>query len=64
VFQDYPDASFLDSMLYKWVQVAYKSGQYQLAADKCAQLLTEYPASKSAKGALKYQKSIDKKLGR
>ncbi len=63
VFQDYPDASFLDSMLYKWVQVAYKSGQYQLAADKCAQLLTEYPESKSAKKALKDQAKIAKKLG-
>jgi TolA-binding protein len=63
VFQDYPDASFLDSMLYKWVQVAYTSGQYPLAAKKCAQLLSEYPESAAAKKALKYQKLIAKKLG-
>jgi TolA-binding protein len=63
VFQDYPDASFLDGMLYRWVQVAYKSGQYQVAADKCAQLLTEYPESASAKKALKDQAKIAKMLG-
>jgi len=62
VFQDYPDASFLDGMLYRWVQVAYKSGQFQLAADKCAQLLTEYPESASAKKALKMQPKIAAKL--
>ncbi|MFC1600898.1 tetratricopeptide repeat protein [Candidatus Sumerlaeota bacterium] len=62
VFQDYPDASFLDKMLYKWIVAAYRSGQYRMAADKCAQLLAEYPESESAKKALKYQQTIERKL--
>ena len=63
VFQDYPDASFLDEMLFKWIVTAYRSGQYQIAAAKCTQLLAEYPESASAKKTLKYQQAIAKKLG-
>ena len=29
VFQDYPDAPFLDSMLLKWVLVAYRMGDFE-----------------------------------
>ncbi|MFM9194313.1 MAG: tetratricopeptide repeat protein, partial [Planctomycetia bacterium] len=39
IFQDYPDAQFLDAMLLKWVMVAYRTGDFQRAYDKCTQLL-------------------------
>ena len=48
IFQDYPDANFLDEMLLKWVYVAYRMGNFQKANDKCSQLIFEYPASPHA----------------
>ena len=51
IFQDHPDAKFLDSMLMKWVLVAYSAGDYAKAHDKCAQLLFEYPSSPYAEKA-------------
>jgi len=62
VFQDYPDARFLDSMLLKWVIAAYRMGNYQLAKDKASQLLAEYPNSKYAGKAQKFLGVIEKKL--
>ena len=64
IFQDYPDASFLDSMLLKWVLVASSSGDYQKASDKCAQLIFEYPESSYAETAKKFMPKIDEKLKR
>jgi TolA-binding protein len=63
VFQDYPDASFLDEMLYKWILASYKLGQLDVAKEKCAQLLSNYPDSESAVKAKKIQDIIDRKLG-
>ena len=51
IFQDYPDAQFLDAMLLKWVMVSYRTGDFQKAFDKCSQLLFEYPASPYAERA-------------
>lgn len=62
IFQDHPDASFLDAMLLKWVLVAYRSGDYAKARDKCAQLLFEYPGSSYAEKAKEVQPRLDAKL--
>ena len=61
MFQDYPDASFLDSMLLKWVLVAYRSGDYTKAAEKCSQLLFEYPESPYAEKAKQIVPKIEAK---
>jgi TolA-binding protein len=62
VFQDHPDASFLDAMLLKWVLVAYSSGDYAKAREKCALLLFEYPGSPYAEKAKQIMPKIDAKL--
>jgi len=48
VFQDYPDAGFLDEMLLKWAIAGYRLGNLKLAQEKTMQLMSEYPGSKSA----------------
>jgi TolA-binding protein len=62
VFQDYPDAQFLDAMLLKWVMVAYRMGDVQKAHDKCTQLLFEYPASPYAERGRAIMPKIEAKL--
>ena len=62
VFQDYPDAKFLDVMLYKWEVAAYRKGDYATAKAKAEQLLSEYPNSKLAEKARKDLETINKKL--
>jgi len=64
VFQDYPDGDFLDSMLLKWVVVAYRKGDFKTAHSKCSQLLFEYPASAHAATAKQILPKIEKRLGR
>jgi len=61
VFEDYPDASFLDRMLLKWVIAAYRLGNFTLAKQKVDQLLAEYPNSTLAPKARKFQEIIEKK---
>lgn len=63
VFQDYPDASFLDRMLLKWVIAAYRVGNFAMAKQKVDQLLAEYPNSTLAPKARKFQEIIARKLG-
>ena len=63
VFQDYPDASFLDKMLLKWVIASYRMGNFAVAKQKAEQLLSEYPNSKSAEKARTFLEVINKKLG-
>lgn len=53
IFQDYPDAEWLDSMLLKWVIVAYRMGDKQKALAKCEKLLFDWPNSKHAPKAKK-----------
>ena len=53
IFQDHPDADFLDQMLLKWIGVAAKMGDYQKAHKKCRQLIFSYPGSVCAKKAKK-----------
>jgi TolA-binding protein len=62
VFQDYPDAQFLDAMLLKWVMVAYRMGDVQKAHEKCSQLLFEYPASPYAERGRAIMPKIEAKL--
>ena len=62
VTQDYPDASFLDRMLLKWVIASYRMGNYPQAKEKAEQLLSEYPNSKSAEKARGFLDVINKKL--
>ncbi len=63
VTQDYPDASFLDRMLLKWVIASYRMGNYPMAKQKVEQLLSEYPNSKSAEKARSFLEIIEKKMG-
>ena len=62
VFQDYPDAQFLDAMLLKWVMVAYRMGDVQKAHDKCTQLLFEFPSSPYAERGRAIMPKIEAKL--
>jgi len=61
-FVDYPDAEFLDKMLLRWVVAAYRMGRYELAMEKCQQLLSEYPDSPLIPKAVAFRKSIERKL--
>jgi len=49
VFIDYQDEEFLDEMLYRWIIVAFESGNYQKALSKYQQLISEYPGSRAAR---------------
>jgi len=62
IFQDHPDAPFLDNMLLKWVIVAYRQGNFQRAHDKCTQLLFEYPESAFAAKAKELLPRIEEKV--
>ena len=62
VFQDHPDANFLDAMLLKWVLVAYRSGEVAKAYEKCSKLLLEYPESTYATKAKQIMPQIEARL--
>lgn len=62
IFQDYPDADFLDSMLLKWVIVSYRMGDYRKAHAKCQKLLFDWPSSKFAPKAKKILPKLVAKL--
>jgi TolA-binding protein len=49
-------------MLLKWVLVAYRSGDYPKARDKCTQLLFEYPESPYAQKAKQILPRIEGQL--
>lgn len=51
VFEDYPDAPWLDEMLLKWGVVMYRLGNRQGARQKFQRVIEEYPGGKSAKTA-------------
>lgn len=53
VFNDFPDAAFLDEMLLLWANVGYRMGDSELAKSKLRQLLFEYPASNHVEEARK-----------
>ncbi|MFW5682478.1 MAG: tetratricopeptide repeat protein [Phycisphaeraceae bacterium] len=62
VFIDYPDASFLDTMLMKWVQASYRMGDLSTAKAKCDQLLSEFPSSQWASKAKEFRTIIMRKM--
>lgn len=51
IFEDHPDARFLDGMLLKWVIVSYRMGDTTKSKSKCEQLLFEFPESPYAERA-------------
>ncbi len=48
VFQDYPDAPWLDEMLLKWGVVNHRMGQREAAVAKFQRLVEEYPGGQAA----------------
>lgn len=62
IFQDHPDAAFLDGMLLKWVLVSFRMGNFQRAHEKCTQLLFEYPESRYAEKAKGLLPRIEEKV--
>ena len=62
VFMDYQDAEFLDRMLLKWVIVGFRMGNFEKAAEKCRQLIFEYPGSPYAERAKQVLPKIEQKL--
>ena len=62
IFQDYPDAEFLDQMLYKAVIASYNSSDFKRAYAKATQLLSEYPSSKDATTVKNILPRIEKRL--
>lgn len=58
VFQDYPDAPWLDEMLLKWGIVKNRMGDREGAKEKFRQLIEEYPGGKSAKTAAGFLKRL------
>jgi len=51
IFVDYQDEDFLDEMLYRWIIVAFRSGDYGKALSKYEQLISEHPGSRAARQA-------------
>jgi len=60
VFQDYPDAPWLDEMLLKWGVVCHRLGNRADAIEKFRRILEEYPGGASAKQATAFLKKLDK----
>lgn len=48
VFQDYPDAPWLDEMLLKWGVVCHRMGDGEGAVEKFRRLVEEYPGGQAA----------------
>lgn len=54
VFQDYPDAPWLDEMLLKWGVVVHRMGDTEGAKAKFQRIVEEYPGGNAAKTATKF----------
>ena len=61
VFQDYPDAPWLDEMLLKWGVVCHRLGNRADALAKFHRLLEEYPGGQAAKQAANFIKRLESK---
>jgi len=53
VFNDYPDAAFLDEMLLLWANVGFRMGDTETAKAKLQQLIFDYPSSQHVAEAQK-----------
>lgn len=58
VFLDYQDADFLPKMLVKWIIVAMRMGDKEMAREKAQKLMTDYP--KMAEKAREYIRFIER----
>ena len=59
VFNEYPDAEFLDEMLMLWAKVAYRMGDLAMAQTKLRQLIFDYPTSSQAGEARKMLSGLE-----
>lgn len=59
VFNEYPDAEFLDEMLMLWAKVAYRMGDLAMAQTKLRQLIFDYPTSNQAGEARKMLSGLE-----
>lgn len=59
VFEDYPDAPWLDEMLVKWGVILHRQGDKEGATSKFRQVLEEYPNGKAAKMAAQFLKRLE-----
>ncbi|MFP4157976.1 MAG: tetratricopeptide repeat protein, partial [Opitutales bacterium] len=62
IFEDHPDAGFLDSMLLKWVIVSFRMGNVAEARDLCQRLIFEFPESPFASRAQELLPRIEERL--
>lgn len=58
VFQDYPDAPWLDEMLLKWGVVCHRMGNRQEAISKFQRLVEEYPGGQAAAQGTQFLKRL------
>jgi len=58
-FSEYPDAKFLDEMLYLWAEMGFQMGNRELAKQKLNELIFNYPSSKHAADAKKKIAALD-----
>ena len=58
VFQDYPDAPWLDEMLLKWGVVLYRQGNRPAAIEKFQRLVEEYPGGQAATQGQQFLKRL------
>jgi len=61
IFEEHPDKSWLDAMLVRWIVLAYRMGDFDLAYQKAQQLIMEYPDSEYAPKVRKMMERIQKK---
>jgi len=59
VFEDYPDAPWLDEMLLKWGVILHRQGDKEGATAKFRQILEEYPGGKASRQAGSFLKRIE-----
>jgi len=59
VFEDYPDAPWLDEMLLKWGVILHRQGDKEGATAKFRQILEEYPGGKASRQATSFLKRIE-----
>lgn len=63
VFNDYPDAAFLDEMLLLWANVGFRMGDSETAKAKLQQLIFDYPTSKFVSEARKKLAGLEGEKG-
>ena len=63
VFNDYPDAAFLDEMLLLWANVGYRMGDKETAKGKLRKLIFDYPTSKHVTEARKKLAGLEAEEG-